>query len=183
MFFLLNNKSSLQTCSCRHTYAAKSQLAPEWDLNHTIVRHTVGRGNSAVNTCFAETEINLTRIPLVETACRIQITWKTKPRHRGICRLLLLSKLPHHFRVCACLLSSQFNKYFVLTSLLTCILESSSLVGNYANFRGGYYPHLWSCLGPGTWNTEGEVRFHTYYSNYGQPLFASLKYLRHHHHV
>lgn len=36
---------------------------------------------------------------------------------------------------------------------------------------------------PGTCTAEGEARFHTYYSNYGQPLFASLKYLRHHHHV
>lgn len=112
--FFLNNKSSLQTCSCRYTHAAKSQPAPDLDLNHTIVRHTVGRGNSAVNTCFAETEINFTRTPLVETVCRLQDNPKDYVKKISVCLLLILSKLPRHFGVCAWLPRKQSNKHFTL---------------------------------------------------------------------
>lgn len=78
---------------------------PQSEILITPLLGTWLEEETAVNTCFAETEINLTRTPFVETACRLQITWKTKPKHISIC-LLLLSKLPHHFGVCACLLNN-----------------------------------------------------------------------------
>lgn len=95
--------------ACRHaragTHMQPKVSLPQSEILITPLLGTWLEEETAVNTCFAETEINLTRTPFVETACRLQITWKTKPKHISIC-LLLLSKLPHHFGVCACLLNN-----------------------------------------------------------------------------